>query len=110
MLNLLFIEYTFTFSLNSRSASAVALATKPGGSRKNPFDDMPPFDPNSHTQNKQIHKTPTYYLEEEHFAVNSSMVGQVRRVNGWVALHNSYGKKIVEDRKNWSSKSKILDL
>ena len=106
----MFIEYTFTFSLNSRSASAVALANKPGGSRKNPFDDMPPFDPISYNQNKQNQKTPTYYLEEEHLAVNSSMVSQERRVNAWIALHNSYGKKIVEDRKYWSSKSKILDL
>lgn len=96
-------------SLNSRSASAVALATKAGGTRKNPFDDMPPFDPSSYNQNKQNHKTP-YYLEEEQIAVNDSMLGQQRRVNAWVALHNSYGKKIVEDSKYWSSKNKILVL
>jgi len=93
---------------NSRSASVVALATKSIGARKNPFDDMPPFDPSSRNQPKHKHENTSHCLDADHFAVNDSMLSQERHaINGWLALHNSYGKNIMKDRKYWLSKDKI---
>ena len=71
---------------------------------------MPPFVPSGHNQSKQNNKSPSYGLEDDHFAVNDSMLNQERHVNAWVALHNSYGKKIFEDKKHWSSRNKIVEL
>lgn len=96
---------------SSRSASSVALTSQSSGARKNPFDDMPPFDPSSRNQPKRKHENISHCLDADHFAVNNSMLSQERHpVNGWIALHNSYGKNIMKDRKFWLSNNKILDL
>ena len=105
-----FIVFIHNSLHSSRSTSSVTLEAKAIGTRKNPFDDMPPFNPSSPNQNKRMQKpSAAFNLDDDHFAANDSMLSQESHViNAWLALHVTYGKKIAKDRKTWVSKDNIL--
>jgi len=93
-----------------RSASAATLATKTPGSRKNPFDDMPPFETSANEKTKNIDTSS--HFNETLIDVNDSLQSHKSFPTSivWGSLHNSYGKKILIDKENWLSKNKILDF
>ena len=99
---------------SSRSSSALGLGTTPCGARKNPFDDMPPFDPKGSTQTNLINQnqSSTCLPNEGQFAIRDTMSSQGGRlsINVWLNLHSSHGKKITQDRMKWLSRNKIIDL
>jgi len=96
---------------NYRSASAATLATKPSGTRKNPFDDMPPFEVSTYEQPKNKNSASPHFNEKS-LDVNDSVQNHelLTNINSWGAQHNSYGKKILNDNANWLSKNRILDV
>ena len=99
---------------SSRSSSALGLGTTPCGARKNPFDDMPPFDPKGSTQTNLINQnqSSTCLPNEGQFAIRDTMSSQGGHlsINVWLNLHSSHGKKITQDRMKWLSRNKIIDL
>lgn len=99
---------------SSRSSSALGLGTTPCGARKNPFDDMPPFDPKGSTQTNLINQnqSSTCLPNEGQFAIRDTMSSQRGHlsINVWLNLHSSHGKKITQDRMKWLSRNKIIDL
>jgi len=99
---------------SSRSSSALGLGTTPCGARKNPFDDMTPFNPKGSAQTNLINQnqSSTCLPNEGQFAIRDTMSSQGGRlsINIWLNLHSSHGKKIIQDRMKWSSRNKIIDL
>ena len=99
---------------SSRSSSALGLGTTPCGARKNPFDDMPPFNPKGSAQTNLINQnqSSTCLPNEGQFAIRDTMSSQGGRlsINIWLNLHSSHGKKITQDRMKWLSRNKIIDL
>ena len=99
---------------SSRSSSALGLGTTPYGARKNPFDDMPPFNPKGSAQTNLINQnqSSTCLPNEGQFPIRDTMSSQGGRlsINIWLNLHSSHGKKITQDRMKWLSRNKIIDL
>lgn len=71
---------------------------------------MPPFEPSGHDQAKKCHTAPSYLYQEKFIVNDGKQTQELFTNNAWIALHNSYGKKILYDKGNWISKNKILDL
>ena len=71
---------------------------------------MPPFEVPAYEQPKN--KSTASYSNEKSLDVNESLQNHelLTKINSWGALHNSYGKKILNDNANWLSRNKILDV
>ena len=71
---------------------------------------MPTFEPSGHDQARKCNTAPSHFNQEIFFANDGIQTQEPFVINAWVALHNSYGKKILYDKGHWISKNQILDL